>query len=207
MFRLLVLSLLLAVVWFGAMTAPVERAVAGGGCRGVPSTSATGDAVKMSGQACFTPTVLFTEPGTTVTWTNESTEIHDVASATLEWGNYEEVAAGESVSYRFDQPGTYPYYCFVHNGMIGAIVVGDGAFVANGEGVSAAVETLARQPVSGGGEPGAQDSAPVAATATPSGDEDSSGMLVAAVLGVLLGGVGVAVVGSLRGAGGRGPRS
>jgi hypothetical protein len=146
--------------------------------------------------------VLFTQPGATVMWTNESTELHDVAGATLEWGSYEEVRAGESVSYRFDQPGTYPYYCFVHNGMIGTIVVGDGAFVADAAGgaqVSAA-ETLARQPIASEAQPGEQAAAPDAVSATGSADENGSGLLVSATLGALLGAVGVAAAVSLRGA-------
>src|SRR5690606_35514031 len=107
----------------GGAATPVE---AGGGCRGLPATAAAGDNVVMSGELCFTPTVLYTERGATVTWTNDGPARHSVAGATLEWGNYDEAGDGESIAYRFDSAGTYPYYCFTHNGMVGAVVVGDG---------------------------------------------------------------------------------
>ena len=100
-------------------------AVAGGGCRGRASTEGTGTTVTMR-ELCFLPTVLHVEAGQAVAWTNEDSVPHSVAGATVEWGNYTERGPGESVSYRFDTPGTYPYYCFVHNGMTGAIEVGDG---------------------------------------------------------------------------------
>ncbi|MGE3073522.1 MAG: plastocyanin/azurin family copper-binding protein [Dehalococcoidia bacterium] len=119
---LTVLAALMGVVASGL--AP-DVAVAGGGCRGFASTEASGDAVQMEG-TCFVPTVLRVEPGTNVTWTNQSTEPHSVAGATIEWGNYNELKQGQTIEYTFDRPGTYPYYCFVHNGMIGTIVVGDG---------------------------------------------------------------------------------
>ena len=116
---------------------------AGGGCRGGTSTVGSGDSVSMTDQLCFTPTVLRVEPGTKVTWTNDGREAHNVAGATIEWGNYEEYRQGESASFTFADPGTYPYYCFVHNGMIGAIVVGDGKSVAAIPGGSQASAELA----------------------------------------------------------------
>jgi hypothetical protein len=96
-------------------------------------------------EVCFMPTVLHVEAGQAVTWTNEDSAPHSVAGATVEWGNYTEHGQGESVSYRFDKPGTYPYYCFVHNGMTGAIVVDDGRGIAAAnaiQAVSIAVPTL-----------------------------------------------------------------
>jgi hypothetical protein len=33
---------------------------------------------------------------------------------------------GESIQQTFSNSGVYPYFCFVHPGMIGVIVVGDG---------------------------------------------------------------------------------
>jgi plastocyanin len=110
----------------GLLGAGSPSAVAGGGCRGVPATEADGSVVTMNDQLCFLPTVLHAKPGESITWTNAGSAPHSVAAATLGWGNYAEVAGGGTVSYTFDQPGTYPYYCFVHPGMTGAIVVGDG---------------------------------------------------------------------------------
>ena len=66
------------------------------------------------------------QPGDTVTWTNHDNVAHSVAGATTEWGTYTTYPQGQAVSFTFDQPGTYSYYCFEHIGMIGTIVVGDG---------------------------------------------------------------------------------
>jgi plastocyanin len=122
-------SALLAAVALaiGSVAAGLESqsVAAGGGCRGMSSTEASGDVVRMEG-TCFLPTVLQTTTGSTVTWANDSDLPHNVAGATTEWGNYNELQQGQEVGYTFDKSGTYPYYCFVHNGMIGAIVVSDG---------------------------------------------------------------------------------
>jgi hypothetical protein len=122
------------------------------------------------------PTVLHAEAGQTVIWTNEDPAPHSVAGATVEWGNYTEHGQGESLSYRFDKPGTYPYYCFVHNGMTGAIVVGDGRGSDAGntvKAVSVAVATAA--PVA----------APAPAIVAAKGDDGGPGWPGAGLAGAL----------------------
>ena len=42
-------------------------------------------------------------------------------------GSWAEIAPGQTVTHRFDTNGTYVYYCMLHIGMVGAIVVGDGS--------------------------------------------------------------------------------
>ncbi|MGE0599258.1 MAG: plastocyanin/azurin family copper-binding protein [Dehalococcoidia bacterium] len=159
-------------------------AVAGGGCRGFASTEASGDAVQMEG-TCFVPTVLHVEPGTTVTWTNKSTEPHSVAGATIEWGNYNELHEGQTVQYAFDNPGTYPYYCFVHNGMIGTIVVGDGVKTDVGD----ATSVSARVPLD------TRPESPAGAFATQDASSETSTResLLFSALGALIGATSVAI--------------
>jgi len=112
-----------AVVAGFVLTEPVA---AGGGCRGMPVTTGEGTTVTMDDALCFTPTVLYVEPGEEVTWRNTGEAArHSVAGANIAWGNYETAGPGESVTLLFETPGTYSYYCFEHNGMIGTIVVGD----------------------------------------------------------------------------------
>ena len=106
----------------GAALLGPNEAAAGGGCRGEASTSAPGTRVAMR-ETCFVPTVLHARVGDTVTWENESDAPHSVAGATLEWGDYEEISRGQTFTSSFAKAGVYPYYCFVHNGMIGTIVV------------------------------------------------------------------------------------
>jgi plastocyanin len=71
----------------------------------------------------FTPATLTVSPGTSVTWTNRDSAPHTVtsehggplASKTLD--------ASGSYSYTFKQLGTYTYYCTIHPGMTGTVVV------------------------------------------------------------------------------------
>ena len=99
-------------------------AEAGGGCRGMPATTGEGTDIYMTG-ACFHPTVLYAEPGDTVSWLNGESLAHTVTGANTVWGDYSELGIGDSVAQRFDEAGTYPYFCLLHPGMIGAVVVGD----------------------------------------------------------------------------------
>lgn len=87
----------------------------------------------------FTPSTLTIESGTTVTWTNQSDEVHTVTSGVdgdhdgeFDSGN---LSPGEEYSYTFDETGEYDYYCIPHHevGMTGRIVVTeDGTNGSNG---------------------------------------------------------------------------
>lgn len=174
----------------GVSALMAEPAEAGGGCRGLPSTEGTGTEVQMRG-TCFTPTVLHVAAGSTVTWTNGSAEPHNVAGATLEWGNYNELRNGGTVRYAFEKPGTYPYYCFVHNGMIGAIIVGDGVSAAAAVPVSE--QRLANGPAAAAAASQAQtEPVPARVAAAGAADEpgDSNALMFSAIGAV----VGAAVV-------------
>lgn len=180
-----------AVLTFAtALGSSPKAAMAGGGCRGLPSTESSGDGVEMTHGTCFTPTVLHVEPGTTVTWTNTTTETHDVAGATLEWGNYNELKNGDSTQFRFDAPGTYPYYCFLHPGMTGAIVVGDGRRSADSPAVQPA-SVVRPLPAS---SPAAPARAVAATTTAPLSSPQSNNWLLFWLLGVLFGAVAAGVV-------------
>jgi plastocyanin len=111
-----------AALWGGS-----GAASAGGGCMHAtgPSTG-RGDTVELS-DMCFTSTVLYVEPGTDVTWTNRDPMGHDVVGVGGTWGDPDlTLYQGDTVTYRFDEDGVFPYACWIHPGMIGAIVVGDG---------------------------------------------------------------------------------
>jgi plastocyanin len=102
-------------------------AVAGGGCmHSTGPTTGRGDAVEML-DYCFTSTVLYVERGTDVTWTNRDDTGHNIVGVGGTWGNPDlTLNNGDTASYRFDEDGVFPYACWIHPGMIGAIVVGDG---------------------------------------------------------------------------------
>ncbi len=163
----------------------LRPAEAGGGCRGIPSTAGSGDNVQMA-ETCFLPTVLHVAPGTTVSFENASTQPHSVSGATLEWGNYNNLGNGETARYTFARPGTYPYYCFVHNGMTGAIVVGDGV-VPESTSPQSPVEEVSQR-TERVESPGAVALAPVAKQA---GHGDTSMTLFAGLAGAIGGAVAV----------------
>ena len=98
----------------------------GGGCHGDRQELST-TRVEIQ-QFCFTQTVVHVAPGSSVTWTNYDESPHSVTGSNFAWGDYNELGTNESVTHRFDTPGVYPYYCYLHPGMVGAVVVdGDGS--------------------------------------------------------------------------------
>lgn len=70
-------------------------------------------------------------PGTTVTWTNDGRNEHDVLPVEGDgWGvEVGQFQPGESYQHTFAEPGVYPYYCSIHGtttaGMIGTVVVAE----------------------------------------------------------------------------------
>jgi plastocyanin len=102
----------------------IARASGGGGC-GAPVTDATGTGVEID-MFCFSPTILRTEPGTVVTFENLDPTTHNVLGAHGAWGTWNALKRGREISFRFTEPGVFPYVCAYHPGMVGVVVVGDG---------------------------------------------------------------------------------
>jgi plastocyanin len=103
---------------------PAHPALAsgGGGCgRSLTDRSGVKVAIK---DFCFGPTVVRLAAGQTVTWINRDPFVHTVLGANGLWGSFEELGRDQSVVYRFDRTGVFPYACTVHTGMVGAVVVG-----------------------------------------------------------------------------------
>ena len=76
--------------------------------------------VSISGMKFASQTVVVGVGGT-VTWTHDDTPPHDVTSD----GNFASsiLNAGDTFSQTFTEPGTYNYYCSVHPGMRGTVIV------------------------------------------------------------------------------------
>ncbi|MGH3452600.1 MAG: multicopper oxidase domain-containing protein, partial [Haloechinothrix sp.] len=74
--------------------------------------------------ARFVPGAITVTAGTTVVWVNAGADWHSVAAADGLFAS-DQIAAGDSFSYTFDTPGTYPYVCKHHarQGMFATIVV------------------------------------------------------------------------------------
>lgn len=120
------LSLLVALGIVVLVTV-VPSAAAGGGCHAPADIelSTGGDRTALIAECAFQPTVTYIEPGERITWTNEDMFAHTVTGAASSWGTEAALAKGETVTYRFDEEGVFPYYCVYHPSMVGAVVVGD----------------------------------------------------------------------------------
>ena len=75
----------------------------------------------------FGPSSRTVAVGSRVTWTNKGAAAHTVTSGsagqpngTFDSGN---LGQNGTYSYTFTQAGSYPYYCRIHSGMSGTIIV------------------------------------------------------------------------------------
>ena len=76
--------------------------------------------VKIEGMK-FEPATITVQRGDTVTWRNADVVPHTATAAgKFDSGN---IAAGQSVSRKLDQPGEFDYVCSYHPGMKGKVVV------------------------------------------------------------------------------------
>jgi hypothetical protein len=104
--------------------------------------------------------VLRVEPGSTVTFVNRDTMAHPLSRPGGEWGW--DGGVGDRTTVRLDQAGTYPFFCYVHPGMVGVVVVGDG----RGTGAQVVQVADPAAPAAATGQ-----SASAAATGSGSGDD------------------------------------
>lgn len=90
-----------------------------------PSAAAT-EHVTVSSLS-FSPSTVDVDVGDTVTWTvAQGAGIHTV---TADGGAFDSgfIGGGDTFSFTFDEPGTYPYFCEVHGqAMSGVVIVGSG---------------------------------------------------------------------------------
>jgi plastocyanin len=75
------------------------------------------------GNFTFGPAALVVRPGTTVTWLNGDDIPHTVVAADKKAFRSKVLDSGDSFSFTFAQPGTYPYFCSIHPHMTGKVVV------------------------------------------------------------------------------------
>jgi amicyanin len=92
----------------------------------VPAQTASpgGTAITIKNFA-FDPPALSVKAGTTVTWTNQDSVPHTIASDTGSPVSFssESLAPGSSYSFTFTQAGTYTYHCSIHPSMKGTVIV------------------------------------------------------------------------------------
>jgi plastocyanin len=125
------------VVAAGLSIPGAGSARAGGGChRGL--TEGRGHTVAMA-KMCFSPSILRVDSPTEVTFLNKDPLTHNVSSNG--WSSADDLAQGDRFTATFTRPGVYPYACLYHVGMVGAVVVGEGAGAGAGTRVTTAAST------------------------------------------------------------------
>lgn len=84
-----------------------------------PATTITGVSEVAVQDNYFEAQSISVPVGTTVTWTWQGNNDHNVVG-----DGFESPVQNEGTfSYTFDQPGTYPYECTLHGGMTGEVIV------------------------------------------------------------------------------------
>ena len=136
--RLIVPAVLIVTGALGALAfaAPAIEAGGGGhgGCAGPPRDGA-GQHVTIANN-CYSPAVLYAQPGESVTWVNQDDYGHNVVTFDGELlgdqkqffqGGHSGLMKGDKLTYTFYEPGLYAYYCSIHPSMLGVVAVGDPA--------------------------------------------------------------------------------
>jgi plastocyanin len=129
-----VAAVLLAATLTGCSSSPSSSE----GTGNTASSSADGPVIELS-RLMYMPATLEIPVGTTVTWTNDESISHTVTSGrptgvdtgtSLRSGEepdglFDEQLPkqGDSFTFTYEEPGTYPYYCDIHKGMNAEIVV------------------------------------------------------------------------------------
>ena len=142
--RLLLLPSVAVALGMLLATLAVGVATGGMGCHAGIERDADETQVRLV-SSCTDPLVARVPVGGVVTFTNDDTFPHAVTGAANAWGTYDELNSGQSVAYRFTSSGVFPYFCYIHPGMIGAIVVGDGSPGEGGSSVQRAASSAGTQ--------------------------------------------------------------
>jgi plastocyanin len=127
MLRRRVFAMALAAI--GSIALFPATAGAGGGCTEV--TSGKSGAVDLK-DFCVFPTLVRVPVGTVVRFTNYDPVDHVIVGSGMAWGSDGTMGQGDSFSATFERDGVYPFQCYLHPGMVGAVLVGD----ANGKGAA-----------------------------------------------------------------------
>ena len=96
-----------------------------------PAGSSTVHEVRIpKGMDKFEPALLKIKTGDTVKWINEDDRWHPIASIPGQGTSDKELSSspippGGSWSHTFRKTGEYPYFCYIHYVMMGAVIVED----------------------------------------------------------------------------------
>jgi plastocyanin len=77
----------------------------------------------------YDPNPINLNAGDSVTWTNSDNDIHTVTSGSDEGPSIGQefdsgtLGEGQSFTHKFENPGTYEYFCSIHPSMVGEVIV------------------------------------------------------------------------------------
>ncbi len=115
--RVAVVGALAVVACGGGDDATVSKAP-----EGAAGDAGAGPAVAIE-QFEFQPGEVKVAAGTTVTWTNEDTVAHTVQDEGELFPESDDLAKGQTFSFTYETPGSYPYICGIHPYMKGTVTV------------------------------------------------------------------------------------
>ncbi len=111
----------------GASAAPASPAALPGRASPAmsPAAPATTEALVAIADIAYQPATLEVTAGTTVRWRNDDPVAHTV---TARDGSFSSpvLSSGDEFSQVFETPGTFPYFCAIHPGQVGSVVVSAG---------------------------------------------------------------------------------
>ena len=97
------------------------------------TTSTTGiqnaSIVGIKSDKSFNPNPININAGDSVTWRNSDNDIHTVTSGSDEGPSIGQefdsgtLGEGQSFTHKFENPGTYEYFCSIHPSMVGEVIV------------------------------------------------------------------------------------
>jgi plastocyanin len=92
-----------------------------GGSPASASSPSRPHAVTVQGFA-FSPDALTVTAGTSVSWTNRDGFDHSIVDRGGAFRG-QPFGTGATFTYKYEKPGTYQYFCGIHNSMTGTVVV------------------------------------------------------------------------------------
>src|SRR2546421_1719978 len=107
--RRTIIGLAVPLFMASALLVGAARAAAGGGGCFQPDTQGTGTSVTLTA-VCFSPTILYVQPGATVTWKNDDGLRHLVAGTFSAWGSPTTLDEGQSTSPKIPTAGASPHH-------------------------------------------------------------------------------------------------
>ena len=137
--RRLTVTVLIGFAW--ATTIVAAPSAVAGGCAEV--TSGRSAAVDLKG-LCVFPTLVRVPSDGAVTFTNRDEVEHIIVGSGFGWGSDGIMRQGDSFTTTFAHDGVYPFQCYLHPGMSGAVLVGD----ANGRGAATSSGVVVEPPSS-----------------------------------------------------------